>query len=182
MPVWTAIEQSNSPMVRALHTWWLAHPGASGVPDRRDLDPAALRSVLPNLFISDVEPEPFRVRYRLVGTKAVRTIGFDITGRYLDELLGVAPEVPWLDYYRTVYDSRAPLLGSVVVPAKAGGTFTYEFGLFPLTQGGSNIAQIAAIEDYFDFDRTAAQLVAQPSGPGNSGPGNSGTGNPVGGH
>jgi hypothetical protein len=176
MPVWTAIEQNKSPMVRRLHAWWLAHRGPSGLPDRRDLDPAALRMVLPNLFISDVEPEPFRIRYRLVGTKAVRTIGFDITGRYLDELLAETPEVPWLDYYKTVYDSRAPLLGSVEVSAKSGGTFSYEFGLFPLTQGGSGVAQIAAIEDYFDFDLTAAQLVAQPPPSGSSGTGSSGTG------
>jgi hypothetical protein len=159
MPVWTTIEHNKSPMVRMLHTWWLAHRGASGMPDRCDLDPAALRSLLPNLFIADVEPNPFRIRYRLVGTKAVRTIGFDITGRYLDELLADEPEVPWMDYYRTVYESRAPLLGSAVVSARSGGTFTYEFGLFPLTQGGTDVAQIAAIEDYFDFNLTAAQLV-----------------------
>ena len=168
MPVWTAIEHNRSPMVRALHAWWLAHRGPSGLPDRRDLDPAALRALLPNLFIADIEPAPFRVRYRLVGTKAVRVIGFDITGRYLDELLTVQPEVPWMDYYRIVYESRAPLLGSVVVPASSGGTFTYEFGLFPLTQGGTTIAQIAALEDYFDFDLTAAQLVAKPRSTGSS--------------
>jgi hypothetical protein len=169
MPVWTAIEHNRSPMVRELHAWWQAHRGQSDIPDRRDLDPAALRSLLPNLFIADVEPAPFRIRYRLVGTKAVRVTGFDITGRYLDELLSVEPEVPWMDYYRIVYESRAPLLGSVVVSASAGGTFTYEFGLFPLTRGGTEIAQIAAIEDYFDFDLTAAQLVARPPGTGSSG-------------
>jgi hypothetical protein len=169
MPVWTAIEQSKSTMVRTLHAWWRAHRGAHGVPDRRDLDPAALRTLLPNLFIADIEPQPFRIRYRLVGTKAVRTIGFDITGRYLDELLAAAPEVPWIEHYRTVYDSRAPLLGSVEVSAKSGGTFAYEFGLFPLAQGGSEIAQIAAVEDYFNFDLTAAQLVARPPGTGSPG-------------
>jgi hypothetical protein len=119
-----------------------------------------------NLFITDIEPQPFRVRYRLVGTKAVRTIGFDITGRYLDELLSATPEVPWIDYYKTVYDSRAPLLGAVEVSAQSGGTFAYEFGLFPLAQGGPAVAQIAAVEDYFDFDLTAAQLVARPGGSG----------------
>jgi len=171
MPVWTEIEQNRSPMVRMLHAWWLAHRGAHGIPDRRDLDPAALRAILPNLFITDVEPQPFRIRYRLVGTKAVRTIGFDITGRYLDELLGATPEVPWMDYYKLVYDSRAPLLGAVEVSAQSGGTFAYEFGLFPLTQGGTGVAQIAAVEDYFDFDLTAAQLVERPPGTGSPGPG-----------
>ena len=157
MPVWTAIEHNRSRMVRAMHAWWLAHCAPDGIPDRRDLDPAALKSLLPNLFIAEIEAKPFRVRYRLVGTKAVQVIGFDITGRYLDELV-VEPAVPWLDYYRIAYDSREPLLGSVVAPVRSGGTFTYEFGLFPLTQGGSGVAQVAAVEDYFDFDLTAAQL------------------------
>jgi hypothetical protein len=29
-----------------------------------------------------------------------------------------------------------------------------------LAQGGSEVTQIAAVEDYFDFDLTAAQLIA----------------------
>jgi hypothetical protein len=162
MPVWREIERNRSQMVRALHAWWHAHRGPNGVPDRRDLDPAALRSLLPNLFIVDIEPAPFRVRYRLVGTKAVRNSGFDFTGRYLDELLPPGADVPWIEYYQTAYESREPLLGSVVVPASSGGTYGYEFGLFPLTQGGTAVAQIAAIEDYFDFNLTSAQFMRPP--------------------
>jgi hypothetical protein len=169
MPVWTAIEHNRSPLVRALHAWWLAHRRDSGLPDRSDVDPVALKALLPNLFIAEVEHVPFRIRYRLVGTKAVQVIGFDITGRYLDEMLRVDAEVPWLDYYRIVYDSRDPLMGSVVVPARSGGTLTYEFGLFPVTQGGSRVEQFVSIEDYFDVDLTAAQLVARGSGTGSSG-------------
>lgn len=160
MPVWTAIEQSRSPLVRTLYAWWQAHPGPTGIPDRSDLDPVALKALLPNLFIAEVEHAPFRIRYRLVGTKAVQITGFDITGRYLDELLSGQPDVPWIEYYRRVCESRAPLLGSVVVPAASGGTFAYEFGLFPLTQGGDRVEQVVAVEDYFDFHLTSAQLVS----------------------
>jgi len=175
MPVWTAIENNRSQMVRALHAWWLAHRGPLGLPDRRALDPAALRPLLPNLFIADLEHDPFRVRYRLVGTKAVRNTGFDFTGRYLDELMAKDPEVPWIEYYRTVYESRAPLMGSATVSASSGGTFTYEFGMFPLTQGGTEVTQIAAVEDYFDFNLQSAQF-PRPTGPGSQGSGNPGTG------
>lgn len=159
MPVWTEIDHNRSMMVRVLHSWWMEHGGAHRLPQRKDLNPDALRPLLPNLFIAEAEHAPFRIRYRLVGTKAVQITGFDITGRYLDELLSAQPEVPWLDYYRLVYDSRAPLLGSVVVSAMSGGTFTYEFGLFPLTLGGSRVDQFVAVEDYFDVQFTSAQLV-----------------------
>ena len=159
MPVWTEITNNRSQMVRHLYAWWEAHKGATGIADRRDVDPEALKGLLPNLFITEAERDPFRVRYRLVGTKAVATTGFDITGRYLDELLSGQPDVPWIDYYRMVYDSRAPLLGTVVVPATSGGTFEYEFGIFPLTNGGTRIEQFIAVEDYFDVHLTAAQLL-----------------------
>ena len=38
------------------------------------------------LWLVDLEENPFRVRYRLVGTEVVRYTGLDFTGRYLDEL------------------------------------------------------------------------------------------------
>jgi len=171
MPVWTAIEHNRSPLVRALNAWWLAHRRDGGLPDRGDVDPSALKALLPNLFIAEVEHAPFRIRYRLVGTKAVQVIGFDITGRYLDDMLAVNAEVPWMDYYRIAYESREPLLGSVLVPAISGGSFTYEFGLFPLTQGGTRVEQFVSIEDYFAFDLTAAQLIARRPSTGRSGRG-----------
>lgn len=160
MPVWTAIAHNRSPMVQALHAWWLAHCRGENPPDRRDLDPVDLKPLLPNLFIAEVEHAPFRVRYRLVGTKSVQVIGFDLTGRYLDEVLSVDPDIPWMDYYRIAYDSRQPLLGSVVAPTAFGDTFTYEFGLCPLTNGGTRIEQFVSLEDYFDFNLTATQLIA----------------------
>ncbi|HET6158607.1 MAG TPA: hypothetical protein VFE34_09705 [Dongiaceae bacterium] len=42
--------------------------------------------------------------------------GFDITGRYLDELLSAEPDQPWMEHYDTVYVSRFPLLGATTIP------------------------------------------------------------------
>jgi len=66
-------------------------------------------------------------------------------------------------------------MGSATVSASSGGTFTYEFGMFPLTQGGTEVTQIAAVEDYFDFNLQSAQF-PRPTGPGSQGSGNPGTG------
>jgi len=74
--------QLRSPLVRTVHDWWTGHRGED-VPDRSALDPFALKATLPYLLISDVEPPPFRIRYRLVGTKVVEATGLDFTGRYL---------------------------------------------------------------------------------------------------
>jgi hypothetical protein len=69
VPVWTETGQSTSFKVQALHAWWMAHRGAADVPDRSALWPGDIAKLLPFLFISEVEPAPFRIRYRLVGTK-----------------------------------------------------------------------------------------------------------------
>ena len=157
VPVWDDIAQSRSTMVQELHAWWIAHRGGAEMPDRNALWPGDILRLLPFLFIAELTGE--RIRYRLVGTRAVALTGFDFTGRYLDEMQREDAQVPWADYYRTVVETRRPLMGSVTVPAKAGGTFKYEFGIFPLTLGGTEVSQFIAIEDYFDFQLASAQWV-----------------------
>src|SRR5918999_4371120 len=148
----------RSELVRSLHRWWLSK-SAGDIPDRADLDPSDMKRLLPNPFIADVEHDPFRIRYRLVGTKAIQATGFDITGRYLDDLLPADGSEPWMEYYHQAYRTRSPVFGSSRAPTTSGGHFVYEFGLFPLRKGGSSVAQFVALEDYFDLTSTLLELV-----------------------
>ena len=157
MRVWTDIEQSSSTMAKQLHRWWTEHRGDSDMPDRADLHPEDILPILPNILISELEPDPFRMRYRLVGTRIVAVVGFDFTGRYLDELQPDPVTVPWVDYYRRVAETRAPLMGSVDVPAKAGGILHYEFAICPLRRGGDAVAQFIALEDFLGAEIASAQ-------------------------
>lgn len=158
LPTWTDPDLTKSTLVRTLHDWWSANAGAAGIPDRTAFDLVEHRLLMPNVMITEVETDPFRLRYRLVGTRVVANLGVDFTGRYLDELIGADFEVPWLDYYRQAYADRKPLMGSLTEPTKSGGTFTYEFGLFPVTRGGTEVKQFIALEDYFDFTLTSGAL------------------------
>jgi hypothetical protein len=155
---WTDPELAKSKQIGRLHGWWCAKAGASGLPDRNDFDLIEHRLLMPNVLISDVEAEPFRIRYRLVGTRIVHNLGVDFTGRYLDEFLGPNFTVPWMEYYRQAYAARRPLMGELTEPTKSGNTFTYEFGLFPIARGGDAVAQFIALEDYFDFNLTSGAL------------------------
>jgi hypothetical protein len=159
---WTDVDLTRSPLVRELHAWWTAKRGPSGIPDRADLDPAALRHLLPNMIISELEAGTGRIRYRLVGTKVASVTGFDFTGRYLDELIAEGSDTPWMEHYAAICESRAPLMGSVTEATSNGGRFTYEFGMFPMTVGGTEVKQFVSIEDYFGFHLTSAALNAWP--------------------
>ena len=158
MTTWTNPDKCLSDRVKFLHAWWDAACGSADVPDRADLRPDEMKALLPCLFIADTEHNPFRVRYRLVGTRAAKVTGFDVTGRYLDELLSAEPDQPWMDHYRRAYLTRKPLLGATTVPTSDGKLFTYEFGIFPLRRGGETIDQFVAVEDYFGLATTIVQV------------------------
>jgi hypothetical protein len=162
LPTWTDPERSTSPLVREFHAWWISKRRSSGMPDRADLDPTELPHLLPNIIISEAEAAPFRIRYRLVGTKIAATTGFDFTGRYLDEILATGSDTPWMELYASIVENRMPLFGSLTEATTNGGTFTYEFGVFPLTVGGTAVKQFVAIEDYFGFRFTSAELHPWP--------------------
>jgi hypothetical protein len=146
-------------MVHALNDWWISNRGVDGLPDRRAFDPAAFRTLMPNLVVVEIEPDPFRVRYRLVGTRVAQFTGFDFTGRYLDELIALGSTSEWQNQYQASCASRRPLFGSITEPTTSGGTFTFEFGLFPLTKGDSEVRQFIAVEDYFGTSATSAQVL-----------------------
>jgi hypothetical protein len=160
LPIWESISQSASTKVRDLHDWWIANRGACGIPDRSAFDPVCFPRLLPNMLVSELEPSPFRIRYRLTGTKVDDVLNLHLTGRYLDEVADEASGTPWMDYYASAYASRAPVLGGVTEATTSGGTFTFEFGIFPVTVGGgTSIGQFLCIEDYFDFRLTSAELI-----------------------
>jgi len=72
--------------IRRLYDYWRSvHPASGGLPGRQHIDPAAFPELLPWLWLVDVERQPLRFRYRLVGTEQVQAMEADLTGRYLDE-------------------------------------------------------------------------------------------------
>jgi hypothetical protein len=57
-----------------------------GVPTRRDIDPAAVPSLLPNLLLIEARGDSGRNRVRLAGTCVAAAMGSDITGYDLQDL------------------------------------------------------------------------------------------------
>jgi hypothetical protein len=159
MPRRNSVEELTSDKIRALHAWWSAQGGAGGIPDRSAFDPTRYPRLLPNMIIAQATTEPFRIQYRLVGTKVADVLNIDFTGRYLDELMDEATNTPWQDYYVESFEQRVPILGVVTEATLSGGDFTFEFGIFPVTAGGDAVRQFLCVEDYFDFNLTSAELI-----------------------
>jgi hypothetical protein len=68
------LSELTSPRIHRLHAYWLHQRDKRGglLPQRGDIAPDQIKDLLPNIMIVDVERDPMRFRYRLVGTRVVR--------------------------------------------------------------------------------------------------------------
>ncbi len=104
----TVAAQWHPKIARFFLYWRSIHPNA-GLPGRQHFDPLAIHSLLPGIWLLDVQREPFRLRYRLVGTEAVDVLGAEVTGQWMDEAHPVVAHQPdYLDRYRTVIEQKTP--------------------------------------------------------------------------
>jgi hypothetical protein len=69
-----------------LYCYWLAKKGERRFPARGDIDPLDFPYVLGHVMLLDVLRHPLRFKYRVHGTEMVRRAGYDLTGKFLDDL------------------------------------------------------------------------------------------------
>jgi hypothetical protein len=141
----------TSRRVKDLHRYWQSKCGAGTLPPRAAIDPTEIPRLLPYLVITEIETEPMRVRYRLVGTQAVEATGWDFTNRYLDEC-GFVVEPLLLECYRRLVATRAPIFAYYEWFKKdwrksKGAIGANECGFFPLSSDGVRIDMAIDIAD-----------------------------------
>jgi hypothetical protein len=137
------------PNVRQLFTYWQGLAGGV-TPERHLVDPADIVPLLPYLMLVEFSHDPFRVRYRLTGTRVDELTGMNLTGRYLDEFRYGDGEVTILhleDGYRECVATGIPYHGLYDWKSRAGYMKQIAFGLFPL-KVDNVIRQCLSIEDY----------------------------------
>lgn len=137
----------HSLKIQLVLKYWLALRGGERLPAHADIDPSAIKSALPNLMVTGISYDPFRVLYPLVGTEIVRWARFDFTNRYADELIFQDDGRDWIDYYRAVVDARRPAFGVTDWAETGGPPYWAEFLIFPLSDDGETINRCIAVED-----------------------------------
>jgi hypothetical protein len=101
---------SLHPKIQRMHDYWLTKRADRLMPARADIDPLELRDCLGNLCIVDVTGDmPPRFRFRLDGSNLVLSTGFDMTGKFLEEM----PDAEYRRFvtaiYQRVVETRAPV-------------------------------------------------------------------------
>ncbi len=131
------LDRIRSNLLRQLFLYWDEKRGHRRAPSRDDIDPAEMVGVLPNVYLIDVEEEPCRYRVRLVGTVLVNWYGWDITGRYIDELTDQV--LPALNELVTTW---GPWLTIGEYAKKPDRIMPYELLALPLSSDGSTVNMI----------------------------------------
>ncbi len=72
------------PRLAGLYRHWNDRRGPLALPARASFQPEGLAPFLGYIALVDVEDQPRRFRYRLIGTEIVKSYGIELTGQYTD--------------------------------------------------------------------------------------------------
>jgi hypothetical protein len=135
------------PEFATLYDYWRGKCRGGRLPARRDIDPLDLpRSMLPNMLLLDVEhggAAP-RFRVRLAGTGFVSLYGFEVTGRYFDELAPPTAIAPLMEALHAIVATREPrYLASPLTAPNKNFRWIKRFAL-PLAEDGDTVDMVIA--------------------------------------
>lgn len=130
------------PVLSEALAYWEAVRGTRLMPQRRDIDPSALRRILPHIQITEVIDGGSRFRYRLVGTAIVEAFGAEFTGKYVDELVTGERDAFVHACYRAVREARRPAVVRSKYVTTKDIDLTANRVLMPLSEDGSEVHQI----------------------------------------
>ena len=100
---------SERPALLSLYRLWDGKRDGRRMPAREDFDALELTPWWGNLNMVEVEPGSGRFRYRIFGSRIAAHCGYDLTGRYVDQIASriVAEEI--IKTYRAVALTAEPL-------------------------------------------------------------------------
>jgi hypothetical protein len=164
-------EQVESTAIRKLFEYWRSKCAGRDMPRRADIDPVEIPTLMPNLLVADIEYDPFRVRYRLVGTRVVEMTGYEFTGRYLDEIALPNDEGPFQECYQLACESRSPVMSRIKWHLAPNTTEEYDICILPLSDDGRRVNMALAIECYATVKRDYIFHPGRRDVPGSKAPG-----------
>jgi hypothetical protein len=139
--------------IATLSDYWLGLAGGQ-TPERTQFHIEDVLPLLPFLMLCDFEFNPFRLRYRLSGTRVDEMTGMNLAGRYLDEFAegAFAEQVKeMIGYYEEASHTGRPRVWSYVWAGANPKLKVIWAGMFPLKVDG-RITQCVSIEDYGDYN------------------------------
>ena len=127
-----------------LFTYWNHLRGARAAPERSEIDPAAIRTVLADTFMLEVDPER-RFHLRLSGTRLNMLFDAEQKGRSFDTLW-CAPDAPIITtVLASVVDEVLPAVLSAMAAPPGHAEIEMELLFLPLRHYGKTHARVLGL-------------------------------------
>lgn len=136
----------TSGMIQRMAGYLARKRGERPMSSRADIDPTEIREFLPYVVLADIQDDPLRVYYRLVGTRIAEFYG-EFTGTWMhDRPISDAYRKVAERIYRALIDTKAPVYGITEMRTRSDAMVSYEWGYFPLSNDGLNVTGGLEIE------------------------------------
>ncbi|HUA54026.1 MAG TPA: PAS domain-containing protein [Candidatus Sulfotelmatobacter sp.] len=125
--------------LRRLYADWRARLRGRLMPARRDFDILDLKYIVGDLQLLQVERDPLRFRFRVHATNATARIGFDLTGRTVDDYPDPEYRAMVHNLYAGVVEARRPrrvMQASYELPSVI---LRWEGVILPLSDDGETV-------------------------------------------
>lgn len=143
-----AAQSLRSEVGLALWQWYVGHSSDGGWPSRQAFRPEDLPArFLPRLGVVDVEVEPSRVYFRIIGSAIAESVGRRHLQGYLDTL-GLAQEEELAGLYRRAVAAEGPIFVAAVQPV-GDEEVVFEGGALPFGAPDDPVRRFVIFEDYF---------------------------------
>ena len=140
------------PLIRQFYEYWLAIAPPGALPGRQHVVPEEMAPWLSRLWMLDVYRNPLRFRCRVAGSEMVRSLGVEVTGRWLDEVHPASATHPSSrDRFRIVADLGRPTWRRGAPRWTRQPDFCFVESLMaPLAADGRTIDKIIAVSITFN--------------------------------
>ena len=130
------------PELQDLLEIWRSKRQGLPFPRRADLSPFDLKAHLGHLFLLDVERDPLRFRYRLIGTAITSVVDRDATGCYFEDIYSGRLLETVVEVMSWVVRERAPLRIFSRTGHGRNRVYLYDGLLLPLAKDGETVDMI----------------------------------------
>ncbi len=133
------MSEIRSSDLRRLRDDWEARRNGREMPSRADFDVLDLKYIIGKLVLFDVARDPLRYQCRLHGTAIVRRVGYEMTGKTIDEIPSPALRAKMQAHFARVVEGRAPIVEMRVRETLDEGTVDCEVLVLPLSSNGRSV-------------------------------------------
>lgn len=129
------------PATRALYAYWDKLRAGRAAPDRSEIDPGAIRTLLGDVFLLDLAGHD-RQLVRLAGTRICTLLGRELRDRPFAEVFAAEDWPPLFELLETVAQTASPAVVDISGETRDGRTLDLEMLVLPVRHRGRTTARV----------------------------------------